>query len=213
MHLAGSYPNHAESAIRCGIGGGDGVFSMKALQIALSVDVVPHKSAEDGLVAGYSAIWQDTSFANSNLRHFRLWSTGMFVGPDGPHEKNHSEKCQRAYSGFSGCLEIAGVNLNPHEQDHSKKPIYFRSINTMNFPNFTFALRVINERQNQGYNRQTLDTLLATVEEHPIGRISSCEEALWRCGRCFCTNPVMRVFDCLGRVDVVFLSAVLAQSV
>ena len=87
MHLARSYPNHAESAVRCGIGGGDGIFSMKALQIALSVDVVPHKSAEDGLVAGYSAIWEDTSFANSNLRHFRLWATGLFLGPDAPHEK------------------------------------------------------------------------------------------------------------------------------
>ena len=139
MYLARSNPNRAESAISCGIGGGDGIFSIKALQIALCMNVVPHKSAEDGLVDGYKAIWQDTSFAKSNLSKFRLWTTGMVVGPDAPHEKNHSIKCQRAYSGFSTCLEIAGVNLNPHEQDHSKKPIYFRSIDTMTFPNFTFA--------------------------------------------------------------------------
>ena len=69
-------------------------------------------------------------------------------------------------------MEIAGVNLNPHEQDNSKKPIYFRSINGMNFPNFAFALRVINERQNQGYNRLSLDTVLATVGEDPTYRIS-----------------------------------------
>ena len=115
------------------------------------------------------------------------------------------------YRGFSGFLEIVWVNLNLHEQDHSKKRIYFRSINTMSFPNFTFVLRVINERKTQGYNRPTLDSVSATVKKHRKYTISSSEEALWMCGRCFCTNPVMLVFDCLGRVDVVLLSEVLAQ--
>ena len=73
MYLAHSHPNNAESAISCRIGGEDGLFSMKAPWIALSVDVVPHKSADDDHVVGYSAIWQDTRVATSNLRHFRLW--------------------------------------------------------------------------------------------------------------------------------------------
>ena len=77
MYLARSYPDHAESAISSGIGGEDGISSMIAPRIALSVDVLPHKSAEDGRVVGYSAIWQDTSFAQSTLRHFRLWQRGI----------------------------------------------------------------------------------------------------------------------------------------
>ena len=67
MYLTRFYPDHAESAISCGIGGEDGIASMKAPRIALSVDVVLHKSAGDGRVVGYSAILQDTSFAESNL--------------------------------------------------------------------------------------------------------------------------------------------------
>lgn len=158
-----------ESAIRCGIGCGDGVYSIMALQIALAVDVPPHESAENFKVAGYDCVWHDTTFDDKSSEHakYKMWQSGMFVGPDGPHEKNHSKECQRQYSGFRTCDELAGINLNPHEQDHSKKALYLRSLNTMTFSNFTFALRVINERQNQGFNRKTLRTLLASVAEHP----------------------------------------------
>ena len=72
----------------------------------------------------------------------------------------------------------------------------------MNFPN-TFALRVINERQEQGYNRQTLYTVLATVNKHP--KIIFLAVGIAR-------EVAVGALDCLGRVDVVFLSAVLAQS-
>lgn len=203
-----------ESAIRCGIGCGDGVYSIMALQIALAVDVPPHESAENFKVAGYDCVWHDTTFDDKSSEHakYKMWQSGMFVGPDGPHEKNHSKECQRQYSGFTTCDELAGINLNPHEQDHSKKALYLRSLNTMTFSNFTFALRVINERQNQGFNRKTLRTLLASVTEHPKDSFAGCEAALWRCGRCFCGKPVMRVFDCLGRVDIVMLATVLGST-
>lgn len=61
---------------------------------------------------------------------------------DGPHENNHSENYQRLYSGFKLCEELAGINLNPHEQDDSRKAVDLRSLNTVGFANFTFALRV-----------------------------------------------------------------------
>ena len=76
------------------------------------------------------------------------------------------------FEGFRGVWRLKGSNLNQHEQDHSKKPMYFRSIDGMHFPNFTFALRVINERHNQGYNRLSFDTALATVGKDPTYRIS-----------------------------------------
>ena len=80
---------------------------------------------------------------HSNLRHFRLLSTGMFVGSDGAHEiKITAKSVSVRTAAFRGLWRFAGVNLNPHEQDHSKQPIYFRSVNTTNFPNFTFAVRV-----------------------------------------------------------------------
>ena len=191
---------------------------MKALQIALAMNVAPHESANDGKVVGYDATWHDTTYDNFNFTvpgvgrrpsPFTGVTTGMFVGPDGPHEKNHSDKCKHAYSGFSTCHEPTGVNLNAHEQDHSRKPVHFRSVNMMGFATFTYALRVINERQNERFNQQQLDSVVLTVDGHPTDDTGGCCSCLWACGRCFCSNPLMRVFDCLGRVDVVFLSAVL----
>lgn len=185
----------------------------------LAVGVAPHESTKDNKVAGYGAIWHNTTYDNWKLDvpgegdHASPYTgrgIGLTVGPDRIHEINHNEKCRRAHSGLSGCFDIAGVNLTPHEQDHSKKPVHFRSVNTMNFPNFTYSLRVINEIQNEQYNKRTLGRLLEAIDGHPEGRVSACREALWTCGRCFCANPVVRVFDCFGRVDIIFLSAVLS---
>ncbi|CAB1117288.1 unnamed protein product [Ectocarpus sp. CCAP 1310/34] len=205
----------AESAICCGTGlCGDGVYSIMALQIALAVDVPPHESAENFKVAGYDCVWQDNTFDDMSSEHvkYKMWQSGIFVGPDGPHAKNRSKECQRQYSGFTTCDELAGINLNPPEQDHSKKALYLRSLNTMTFSGFTFALRVLNERQNQGCNRKTLRTHLPSVTEHAKDIFASCEVALWRYGRCFCRKPVMRVFDCLGRVDIVMLATMLGST-
>ncbi|CAB1098303.1 unnamed protein product [Ectocarpus sp. CCAP 1310/34] len=140
-----------------------------ALQIALAVDVPPHESAENFKVVGYDYVWHDTTFDDKSSEHakYEMWQSGMFVGPDGPHEKNDSKECQRQYSGFTTWDELAGINLKSHEQGHSRKALYLQSLNTMTFSNFTFALRVINKRQNQGVNRKTLMTLLASATEHP----------------------------------------------
>lgn len=212
----------AGNAVRSGIGFGAGVFSVKSLQVHLAAGVAPHESTKEDKVAGYDAIFHDTTFDDSDFvvpgegprPHPYLGRTsGIFLGPDGPHEKNHNPQCTRDHSGLTKCSEIAGVNLNPHEQDHAKKHVYLRSINTMAFPNFTFALRVINELQNEGINRRTLGRLLRSLEEHPVAKINACHKSLWFCGRCFCLKPTIRVFDSFGRVDVVFLSSVIDAAV
>lgn len=46
----------------------------------------------------------------------------------------------------------------------------------------------------------------------PNNNIAGYETALWRCGRCFDSKPVMRVFDCLGRVEIFMLEAALAPT-
>lgn len=54
---------------------------------------------------------------------------------------------------MSTCKEISGVCATAAEQHNSKKPVYFRSVNTMGFANFAYTLRVINEVQNEQYNK------------------------------------------------------------
>lgn len=187
------------AAVRAGIGfGDDSVFSVKALQIALATDVVPHESAQDGMVFGYGTSFHDTTYDDDDSKFvvpgdghrphpYTSRTCGMFVGRDRPHEKNHTEQCQRSYGGLTRCVEFAGVNLNPRGKDNSQKAACFRSDDTMTLlPSFTYyALRVINDLRNEGYNKQTLSWLLRSIESHPRGRIASCQISLWNCGRCF----------------------------
>ena len=79
----------------------------------------------------------------------------------------------------------------------------------MVFANFTYSLRVVNEVQNEEYNRKTMSNLLGRVTAHPQDTIVDCLNHLWVCGRCLCRKPLMRVFDQFGRVDIVDLSSVL----
>lgn len=83
---------------------------------------------------------------------------GTFRGPDGPRESNHSGVGRRHYAGLSMCTEIAGVNPNRHEQNHSRKGIHLRSLNNMVFATFTYSLRLINEVQNEENNRKTVES-------------------------------------------------------
>ena len=91
--------------------------------------VVPRTSAEDGRVAGLSAIWQDTSFAKSNLRHFRLWATGRFAGPDAPHEKTHRKVSACVQRGFGVVGDCRG-QLQPARAGplHETKIYFDRSL-------------------------------------------------------------------------------------
>ncbi|CAM9706565.1 unnamed protein product [Sphacelaria rigidula] len=136
----------------------------------------------------------------------------MYVGPDGPHENNHDADCRRKYSGLSQCLEISGVNLNPHEQDNSLLTLHVRTLSNMILEVLTYSLRVIHEVRNGAINRETITRIVRNSKHHRKGGAATvCAFDIWICGRYFCDCPLMRVFDRLGRADVVFLRAVLEQ--
>lgn len=192
--------------MRGGVGFGRGVYALKGLELILAQNVAPHATTtEEGKMAGYDAIWRDTRYKNFEGSPL---PREMCIGPDGHHENNHGEECRKLYSGLTTCRDIGGVNLTRHESDHGIKAMYLRSINNMTFANFTYSLSVINELQNRKYNGQFLDFLLRGVGDHASPSVSSCQAALWTCGRCFCDTPLVRVFDCFGRLDLVFLSSV-----
>lgn len=197
------------NAVRGGIGFGRGVFSVKSLELRLAQNAAPHETTTDDKVAGYDAIFHDIRYQGSEGDPFQ---TKMRIGPDGHHESNHGPECRAKYSGMTTCQDVAGVNLTRHESDHGVKAVYFRSINNMTFPRFTYSLSVINELQNRKYNRQFLGVLLEGITVHSpyTSSLKGCHAALWTCGRCFCSKPLVRVFDGFGRLDLVFLNSVLA---
>lgn len=43
----------------------------------------------------------------------------------------------------------------------------------MNFPNFTYSPRVVNEIQNEQYYKKTLDIFLEAIHDHPEDRVSA----------------------------------------
>lgn len=118
----------------------------------------------------------------------------MRIGPDGHHESDHGPECRAKHSGMKTCKDFAGVDITRHESDHGVKAVYFRSINNMTFPNFTYSLSVINELQERKYNRRFLDVLLEGINGH--NSTPGCHGALWSCGRCFGANRLVRVFNC-----------------
>lgn len=195
------------NAVRGGHGFGRGVFSVKLLELRLAPNAAPHETTTDDKVAGYGAIFHDTRYKGHDGAPFQR---KMRVGPDAHHECNHEKACQEKYSGVNTCKDIAGVNLTRHESDHGVKAVYSRSINNMTLPNFTFSLCVINDLQNAKYNGQFLSTLLGGVTDHDPSSLPGCQRALWLCGRCFCDKPLVRVFDCFGKLDLVPLSSVLS---
>lgn len=139
-------------------------------------------------------------------------------GPNDYEEEeddDHDPACRIKYGGLADCPDVAGVNITPHlgrgERGPSRTtPECLPSVASMELPNFTYSMRVMNEIENGRRNRRYLDQLLSSVPGHAPGGSAACLAALWSCGRCFCASPVMRVFDCFGRVDIVFLASALA---
>ena len=100
----------AEEMVRAGIGLSWNVSSVKALQIALNLELVPHKSAGVGnQVEGYDVVFRDTSnddyscvMNGARRPHpYTGVACGMFLGPDGHHESSHNDKCRQKYAGLS----------------------------------------------------------------------------------------------------------------
>ena len=152
------------NVVRAGIGLWGNISSVKALQIALNIGVVPHESAGvDNRTRGYGIVFHDTLNDTYSLRMpdgshrphpYTGVSCGIFLGPDGPHEMNHNGPCRENYGGPTCYVEIAGLNLNPHEQNHARKGVHLRSFNTMTFPHFVYSLRGLNKLHNEKYNHK-----------------------------------------------------------
>ena len=185
-------------AIRQGIGAGEAEHSVKALQIALSEDLLGRSPNDDGKKEGYEVSF---TFVRPRVTNAR---PGMYMGPDRPYETKHAEKCRQKYSGLSTCLELQGVNLNPHEQNHSKKTKHLRKLRNMGYDAFSFATTLVNELENREINRNTCDGAVGRATGHTRDSFL-CRTELWTCCRGFCNAPLMRSFDEQGVLNLTFL--------
>ena len=197
----------ADRLLRGGVGFGTPVHAVKSLQIALSGYNPGESASEEGFVEGYGLPFNIKPPTNSRVRkpHPVIGKTaGLYLSSDGPHETNHGAQCKALFDGIRTCDELAGVNLNAHEQNHAKKKKYSSSLNVMGSDSFAFTVTNVNEGENQAINRTTVDGLVGKIPGH--SRSMSCKINVWACGRCFCRTPLMRSFDRFGRVAVTFLS-------
>ncbi|CAM9617354.1 unnamed protein product, partial [Sphacelaria rigidula] len=165
----------AERAVRSGIGFSRNVASVKSLQIALAPNVLPYDGAgQDSKVAGSGIKFHDT--ANDGHTHtcngrrrphsHTGCSSGMYIGPDGPYEKNHDADCRRKYAGLSQCLEVSGVNPNPHEQDNFLLTLHVRTLSNMTLEVLTYSLRAIHEIRNGADHSETITRIARNSEHH-----------------------------------------------
>lgn len=81
------------------------------------------------------------------------------------------------------CEDITGVRATVNEQYNSKKPVYFRSVNTMGFAYSAHTLGAVHEVQNEQHNKITLGIFLGGIDGHAQDRDSACVKALWDRGR------------------------------
>ena len=130
-----------------------------------------------------------------------------------PMKKNHNPQCTRDHRGLSKSSEIAGVNLNSHEQDHAQKTVYFAVDQHNGVSELHLRLEGDQRALKRRHPPENAREVVTHLEQHPVGTIDSCHTSLWLCGRCFCLKPTIRVFDLFGRVDVVFLGSVVDAAV
>lgn len=196
--------------LRGGAGFGTPVHAVKCLQIALSGCNPGESANEEGLVQGYGLSFNIKLPEADQARKLHLVVgklSGLHLAADrGPHEANkHGPKCRAMFGGLETCEELAGVNLNPHKQNRSKKEWYLGSLNVMGCDSFAFTVTLLNELENQSINRWSLERLVEKQANHPRLHKESCKGRVWTCGRCFCSTPLKRSFDRFGRVAVMFL--------
>ena len=156
----------AVAFLRGGTGCGTPVHAVKCLQIALSGCNPGESATEEGFVKGYGLPFNINPPTDSRVRkpHPVIGkSAGLYLSPDGPHETNHGKQCQDLFGGMSTCDELAGVNLNPHEQNHAKKKKYLSSLNMMSSDSFAFMVTLMNELENQAINRRAVDLSLIHI--------------------------------------------------
>lgn len=72
----------------------------------------------------------------------------------------------------------------------------------MGFDTFTYNITLINELENVDINRKTCYLAVKSATGHPHERLHACRKEVWTCGRCFCSKPLMRSFDKLGKLRI-----------
>lgn len=181
----------------------------KALQIQLSF-MNPGKSSTNGYVQEFGLSFDITpplEEPGATKRRTHPWGSdaGPYYAPDTLHDCNHGLECRRLFGGVDSCAQLSGVCLTVHEQNHAKKKRFLHMLNVMKFDRFAFMVTLINETENEAINRKTVGNLVKRALGHSRDRTGQCAAEVWFCGRCYCTTPLMRSFDHLGRVFLTFL--------
>lgn len=188
--------------VRAGVGFGVAEHSVKALQMALSQDSLGGGVDEDGRVPGYSISFnfkRNRSFGE--VGHFYAGQrVGLWLGPDGPHERNHQGPCQAKYGGLTRCPQLAGVDCGVDVYGRSKKPKDTSGVSGMGLDALIFDVTLVNELDNADINRELCNLAVTRAIEHPHDRLHACCSEVWICGRCFCSSPLMRSFDKSGKL-------------
>ena len=193
---------HSVRALRSGIGFGPSKASVKALQKSLSGDSLGGGTDEDGKLPGYGLFFNFHRRGRRTTGHpSKGIKRGMFLGSDKSHEANDEEKCRKRFSGLSSYdEELAEINLNPHEQNHSKTKNP-PSLCNMRFDTFTLMTSLINEAENRPINRTTFDLVVRRGIGHS-GLVKTCCGEGWVSGRCFCSTPLVRSIDEIGKLRI-----------
>lgn len=195
-------------ALRSGAPFGAAVHCSKFIQIFCS-NCNPGESADsEGKVAGFSLSFniKPEETPSERIPHpYHREEAGPYFAPDHLHDFNHNDGCREKYGKLHTCSQLAGVNLNVHEQNHAKKKKFLAMTNTMGFDRFSFMVTLINEIENEAINRRTLQELVDFVHDHASKRSSACKTEIWLTGRCYCDKPLQVRYDQFGRASLHFL--------
>ena len=165
--------------------------AIKALQMSLPGDPLGGGKDEDVKLPGYGLSFNFLQDRKTTGHSYKRTNRGMFLQPDNPHESNHEEKYRKRFSGFSLCEELAGINPNPYEQNHSKKTKHLPSPCSMRFGPFTFMTNLISDSENRPINRTACDLVVRRGIGHS-GPVNACCGEVRISGRCFYSTSLMK---------------------
>lgn len=101
------------------------------------------KRDREGKVEGYGLSFntapEENPGAPTGRPHlYRGETAGVYLAPGDPHDSNHGAPCRQLYGWKKSCVQLAGANLNAHEQTHAEKKRFLRMLHTMGFGRFAF---------------------------------------------------------------------------
>lgn len=168
--------------IRQGIGAGAAGHSVKALQIALVEVLLGGSPNGDGKIEGYEV---SAKFAR-------------------PRVTSNGEEYCRNYRRLSTFSELQWVNLNPPEQNHSKKWKNLPMLCNMGYEVFAFTTTLVNDLESNEINRTTCDEAVGRATGHTRSKLL-CRTEVWSCDPCLRNAPLMRSFHEYDRMSLTSL--------